>query len=62
MTVKTETRTIKMSHDNFESAVVSFLYSISAIDDNVDVIGADFGIEVDTDGMVEFDIEVVVTD
>jgi len=58
--MKTETRTIKMSYDNFESAIITFLYSISAIDDNVDVVGADLGVPVDDQGMVEFDIEVTV--
>jgi hypothetical protein len=60
MNVNTETRTIKMSYDNFESAIISFLYSISAIDDDTNVIGTDFGIEVNEEGMIEFDIEVAM--
>ena len=58
--VRTETRTIKMSHDNFESAIITWLYAIGAINDNVTVIGTDFGLPVDENGNVEFDIEVVV--
>jgi hypothetical protein len=58
--VKTETRTIKMSYDNFESAVVSWLYAVDAISDGEDVIRTDFGLPVDKDGMIEFDVEVNV--
>lgn len=58
---KTETRTITMSYDNFEAAIVSFLYSVGAIDDEYEVIATDFGIEVDENGEVEFDIEVIKT-
>jgi hypothetical protein len=56
---ETELRTFKMSYENLEDAIISFLYSVGAIDDNVEVIGTDFGMEVDDDGMVEFDLEMV---
>lgn len=54
---ETETRTFKMSYENLEDAVISFLYAMGAIDDNVEVVGTDFGIEVDENGMIEFDLE-----
>lgn len=56
--MKTETRIIKMSYDNFEQAVAQFLYQIGVIADNEDLIATDFGIDIDDEGMVEFDIEV----
>lgn len=57
--MKSYTKTIKMSHDNLESAVTSFLYATGTLHDNEDVIFADFGLDVDADGNVEFDIEIV---
>lgn len=56
---KTETRTVKMSYDNFEAAITTFLYSMGALNDDEEVIATDFGIEIDPEGMIEFDIEVV---
>lgn len=56
--MRTETKTFHMSYENFEDAIVSFLYAIGAIDDSVDVIGTDFGLAVDENGMIEFDLEV----
>lgn len=53
------TRTYTMSYDNFEAAIIQFLYSIGAIDDDMDVVATDFGIEVDENDMIEFDIELV---
>lgn len=53
------TKTIKMSYDNFEDAIVSFLYSLGVIADDEEVVATDFGIEVDDDGQIEFDLEVV---
>lgn len=55
----TQIRTIKMSYDNFEDAIVSFLYSLGVIADDEEVVSTDFGIEVDDDGQIEFDLEVV---
>lgn len=55
----TSTKTIKMSYDNFEDAIVSFLYSLGAINDNEEVIATDFGIEIDDEGNIEFDLEVI---
>lgn len=55
----TTTRTIRMSYDNFEDAIVSFLYSVGVIADDEEVVASDFGIEVDNDGQIEFDIDVV---
>lgn len=52
-------RTLKVSHDNIESAVVAFLYSVGAINDNEDVVMIDLGLPVDENGMVEVDLEVV---
>lgn len=56
---KTETKKIVMSYDNFESAIVSFLYATKTIPENYDVTFTDFGISLNDDGMVEFDVEVV---
>jgi hypothetical protein len=58
--IETETRTIKMHYDIFESTMISVLYALGAINDDTDVVGADFGIDVDDRDMIEFDIEVVV--
>lgn len=55
----TETRTIRMSYENLEDAVISFLYAIGAIDEDLDVVSTDFGLEIDEDGMIEFDLEMV---
>jgi hypothetical protein len=54
-----ETKEFQMSYDNFESAVVAWLYSVGAIPKGKDVIGSDFGIPVDTNGMIHFDLELV---
>ncbi len=59
MNNETTTRTITMSYDNFEDAIVSFLYAIGAIDDNEEVVASDFGIEIDEDGMIEFDLDIL---
>jgi hypothetical protein len=56
---ETELRTFKMSYENMEDAIISFLYAVGAIGDDVEVVGTDFGMEVDDDGMVEFDLEMV---
>ena len=54
-----ETREFKVSYDNFESAVLAWLYSVGAIPKHLDVVGSDFGVEVDKDGLVHFDLELV---
>ena len=59
MKTEAETRVIEMSYDNFENAIVSFLYSIGALNDNEDVIASDFGVELNENGNVEFDLEIV---
>lgn len=56
---KVYTKTIRMSHDNLENAVTAFLYAMGELHDNEDVVFADFGLDVDEEGMVEFDLEVV---
>ena len=53
------TKTIVMSYDNFESAVVSFLYSMGAIPDDWDILCTDLEVPLNDEGLVEFDIEVV---
>lgn len=57
--MNTRTKTIKISYDNFEDAIISFLYSIGVLNDNEEVVGTDFGIEVEDDDTIEFDVEVV---
>lgn len=57
--MKTETREFSISYDNFESAIIAFLYSVGGIPKDLDVIGSDFGIAVDDQGMVKFDLELV---
>lgn len=59
MTDKTYTKTIRMSYDNFEAALVSFLYSIGALDDSEEVIASDLGIEINDDDTIEFDLEIL---
>lgn len=58
--VTTETRSIRMHYDIFESTIISCLYALGAINDDTDVVGADFALPVDENDMVEFDIEVAV--
>lgn len=53
------TKTIVMSYDNFESAIVSFLYSMNAIPDDWDILCTDLEVPLNDEGYVEFDIEVV---
>ena len=55
--LKTETREFKISYDNFESAIVAWLYSVGGIPQDMDVTASDFGLEVDDEGMVTFDLE-----
>ncbi len=54
---KTESKTIVMSYDNFESAIVSFLYATKTIPEDWDVISTDFGLTLNEDGLIEFDLE-----
>ena len=53
------TKTIVMSYDNFESAIITFLYSLDAIPEDWDVLYTDIGVPLNEDGFVEFDIEIV---
>ena len=55
---RVEAKTIKMSYDNFESAIISFLYSMGSIPPNWDVIYTDFGVPLNDEGLVEFTIEI----
>lgn len=53
------TKSIRMSYENLEAAVAQFLYTMGILNDDEDVIGIDFAIEVDEEGMVEFDVDYV---
>jgi len=56
---KPYTKTVRMSYENFEAAIVSWLYSVGALEDSEDVIESDFGIEIEDDGTIEFDLEII---
>ena len=60
MNVKTETHTITVSHDNLEAAVVQFLHANRLIPLEWDILEVDFGVPVDSNGHVEFDMTVAV--
>jgi len=52
-------KTVRMSYENFEAAILSWLYSVGALDDDENVVASDFGIEIEDDGTIEFDLEIV---
>lgn len=58
MNTKVETKTITMSYENFEAAIVSFLYATRTIPESWDVTYTDFGIPLSDEGFVEFQIEI----
>ena len=56
--MKVERKTITMSYDNLEAAVVGFLYATRTIPESWDVVFTDIPLELNEDGFVEFDIEI----
>lgn len=56
----TDLKTISISYDNLENIVVSWLYAVGAIKENEDVVLFDLPVEVDNEGNVQMDIEVIV--
>jgi len=62
MNDKVTTKTIRMSYDNFEAAITSFLYSVGALHDDEEVLASDFGVELfgdEDDPMVEFELDIM---
>lgn len=55
--LETKTRTIKISADNIEAAVLSWLYSVGGVSEEEDVLWIDLGLDVDDEGMVSVEIE-----
>lgn len=53
---KTTSKTIKISHDTLVNTITSLLYALSVIDDDIEILDIDLGLEVDEKGMVEIDI------
>jgi hypothetical protein len=56
LNIKTYDRTIKLKYETVEDSIVSLLYALSILDDNEEVIAIDFGLPVDDNGFVEFDL------
>jgi hypothetical protein len=53
------TKTLTINYDQLEDMIVAHLYSIGAIDDNIDVLSLDLDLPLNEDGFVEFDIDYV---
>ncbi len=53
-----ETKTIVMSYENLEAAVVSFLYQTRTIPESWDVFATDIPLALNDDGFVEFEIAI----
>lgn len=56
--VKVETKTITISYENIEAAIVSFLYATRTIPEFWDVLGTDIPLGMNDEGFIEFDIEI----
>lgn len=60
MNITTDTKTFTISHDNLEAAVLQFLQSNRLIPLEWDILEMDFGVPINNDGHVEFDITYAV--
>lgn len=56
--IKVETKTITISYENIEAAIVSFLYATRTIPESWDVLATDIPLGVNEEGFIEFDIEI----
>lgn len=57
--VKVETKTVTISYENIEAAIVAFLYATRTIPESWDVLRTDIPLEINEEGFIEFDIEIV---
>lgn len=50
------TKTMQISYDTIQDVIASHLYAFSVIDDDIDIIDIDLGLEVNDEGLVTVDV------
>ena len=58
-TMEYSTKTVEISYENLEGALIPFFYALGVLDDNEEVITFDFPVALNEKGLVEIDMEIM---